>query len=52
MKPAPTSFSKYLGRSSWYQIYGLFMGSSDVQPTLLIEKIMHNEPEFHYLLKK
>ena len=27
MKPAPTFSPKYLGRSSWYQIYGLLMGS-------------------------
>ena len=25
--------ANFLGRSSWYQIYGLFMGSSDMQPT-------------------
>ena len=28
---ALTSVPKYLGRSSWHQIYGLFMGSSYMQ---------------------
>ena len=41
VKPAPTPYPEYLGTSGWYQIYGPFMGSSDMQamttPKLALE---------------
>ena len=40
VRPAPTSFPQYLGRSSWYQIYGLFRYATDDQPETTPEKLL------------